>query len=78
MWGWCFLFFALRNYFTDPSINTNYLSGLQMVMTDTSDKAGKKNFAIIFLDSSLKKLNCEVLTREYSDSNFFRLILSYL
>ena len=49
-----------------------------MVMTDTSDKAGKKNFAIIFLDSSLKKLNCEVLTREYSNSNFFRLILSYL
>ena len=50
-----------------------------MVMTDTSDKAGKKNFAIIFLDSSLKKLNCEVLTGEYSDSNFFfRLILSYL
>ena len=42
-----------------------------MVMTDTSDKAGEKNFAIIFLDSSLKKLDREVVTREYSNSFFF-------
>ena len=48
-----------------------------MVMTDTSDKAGKKEFVIIFLTLASKNLHCELVT-ENIENFFFSLTLIYL